>query len=284
MSIEAILLLLFAAVLHAAWNLLLKREKEKVPVLWWALLLGSLAFLPLLAKEPHLEVGIGPFVGASAACEALYFAVLAAAYEEADFSLVYPLARGSVPALLALCSIWFLGERLSWRGASGIGLVVLGLLVLAGRAKRSGTTRASSAKGIGLALLTALFIVGYSLIDAAAVRRVPSAPYTAIVLAASAAILAPGLFWRYGWRELRTTLSRRWRSIGLIAVLLVVSYALVLQVYSVAPVIYAGAVREVSIVFAALAGALWLDEELGVRRAIGAALAFAGILVLALSR
>jgi len=282
MSLESLALLLVAAVLHTAWNLRLKREEDRAPVLFWALLLGSLAFLPALAFAPRLTGTAVPYLAGSAVCEALYFAVLTAAYARGDFSLVYPIARGSVPALLALGAIAFLGERLSWKGAGGIALVIAGLLLLAGgQATASSPGRPRLGAGSGLALLTALLIAAYSLVDAAAVRRAPTLPYTIVVLGASALLLAPFLIFRYGWRQLAASLRRSWLSVGIVAICLFSSYALVLRVYAVERVAYAAAVREISIVFAAIAGAIWLDEAMGWRRILGASLAFAGILVLA---
>src|SRR5574341_2464532 len=112
----AIILLLISAALHTTWNLLLKQAGEKYMATWWAMLIGSLLFLPalLFIGLPAHSTWILMFI--SALAEAAYFIVLSFAYGDADFSLVYPMARGSAPALIAVWSVLFLGEQLTHGG------------------------------------------------------------------------------------------------------------------------------------------------------------------------
>src|SRR5512141_389188 len=132
MSVIAIFLLLGSAILHAAWNLLLKQAGEKYIATWWAVLLGSAVFLPFLfiTGLPSKEIWLLLF--ASVLLETIYYIALPTAYQDADFSLIYPLARGAAPALIALWSILFLHERLTLGGAFGLGIIILGLLVTGG--------------------------------------------------------------------------------------------------------------------------------------------------------
>src|SRR6266699_1787899 len=134
MSLAALGLLFAAAVLHAGWNLLVKRAKQKQVFTWWAILVGAVCFLPVLVVNRPLPLQIWPYVAGSAFFEALYFVGLTRAYDIDDFSLVYPLARGAAPALLVVWAALFLGERPRLIGLAGLILVVLGLVIVGGAA------------------------------------------------------------------------------------------------------------------------------------------------------
>jgi drug/metabolite transporter (DMT)-like permease len=282
----ALALLLAAAVLHMGWNLLVKRARRRLVFVWWSLAVGAVAFLPVLLASAPIPARVWPYSMASALLEGLYFGSLAAAYGRGDFSLVYPVARGAAPAFLALWSVLFLGQRLSPAGLAGLAVIVAGLFVVAsgGRPKPDDGAPArphASRAGLGFALLTALAISGYSAIDAAAVRLLRPAPYTALVFALSALVAAPLVVQRYGWDAVAEEWAASWPRIAAVGFLSGLAYTLVLAAYAIAPVAYAGAVREVSVVLAALAGWLFLGEGLGARRTLGAVLVVLGIAAIA---
>jgi drug/metabolite transporter (DMT)-like permease len=284
MSPGILALLLVAAALHAGWNLLLKQARETHAVTWWALAASSAVIVPLYLLGPPLPAAALPFALASAAAEAVYFVLLASAYRLADFSLVYPLARGAAPLLLAAGAVAFLGERPSHAGVAGLALLVGGLVTVGlGAPRREGAARPASAKGIAAAAGVAACIGLYSAIDAAAVRRFPLVPYATLILGLTALFVTPVVLARYGGRRLMGELRQNRARIAVAAPLMLLSYALVLAAYAVAPVTYAGAVREVSIVFAALAGRFLLGEGFARARLAGSVLIFAGILTIAIA-
>src|SRR5437764_11535081 len=125
----ALVLLLIAAILHAGWNFFVKRAHEKQVFTWWGLVIGSLCFIPLLIVSHPFPVFIWPYVICSALVEGAYYIVLTRAYDNGDFSLVYPMARGTAPAFLLIWAVLFLGERPRLTGLLGIALLVLGLMV-----------------------------------------------------------------------------------------------------------------------------------------------------------
>ena len=216
--------------------------------------------------------------------EAAYFITLTRAYEHGDFSLVYPMARGAAPVFLTFWAVIFLGDRPRIFGLVGIALLVLGLAVVGGKAwwaLRKKSVLSSSA--IGLALGTAFCISIYSAIDGAAVHRVDPLPYTVVVMGLSAVFIAPVVLVRYGGYGTLTEWRTNWLRIILVGILTLLSYMLVLQVYSIAHVSYAGAIREMSVVIGAFLGWRLLGEDFGMIRVIGAILIFAGILVIALA-
>jgi drug/metabolite transporter (DMT)-like permease len=276
----AIALLFFSAILHTTWNLLLKQTDDKYIATWWAVLVGSLLFLPVLffTGLPARETWV--LLVTSVCIEVVYYALLSAAYTDSDFSLVYPLARGTAPAFIALWSVWFLGEALSPGGLAGLIIVVLGLLIVGG----SGlfiTPEKPHVKGILLALTIALLISFYSAIDGAAVKQTSALPYAVLVFFLAPAFASPVVIKRYGWQRLTSVWKTNRNRLILIGLLTVCAYLLVLAAYSMAPISYSGAIREVSVVLGAFAGWRFLNEKLGGWRLFGSTVIFLGILVIA---
>ena len=137
-------------------------------------------------------------------------------------------------------------------------------------------------RGIVIALSIAVVISVYSAIDGAAVKHTPTFPYATIIFFLAPIFMTPFMLSQYRWDALKAEfLIDQWRII-LIGVLIVSAYLLALLAYSLAPVSYSGAVREVSVVIGAFAGWRFLGEELGRVRLFGALVIFAGILIIAM--
>jgi len=282
MPLRALLLVLAAAAMHTGWNFLVKRAKDKQVFTWWAMIIGSLVYLPLLTLYRPIPAQIWPYALSSACVEAVYYNTLVRAYTHGDFSLVYPVARGAAPALLAVWATLFLGERPHCAGIVGLSLVLIGLLVVGSgqwRSQRQGVSLPRG--GIGAALATALCISIYSAIDGAAVRLMAPTPYTVLVFALTGLFVAPLVFRQYGYHDVVAVWRTDWVRILAVGILTLLTYMLVLQAYAIAHVSYVGALREVSIVLAALAGWRWLGEAFGALRTVGALLIFVGIVVIA---
>ena len=280
----ALSLVIFSAVLHAGWNLLLKQVEEKYIVTWWSVLFSATLALPVVLGGGLPGRAVWPYLIASALIEAFYMAALASAYHLSDFSLVYPIARGTAPAFLALWALLLLDEQLTASGVTGLALVVAGLILVGSNEllhRRSDT--AVRPVGIALALGIALLISVYSILDGLAVQMTPATPYTLVMLGLSGVFFTPFALRGNGWRKTLAVGRRHWRRILVIGAAGLLAYGLVLNVYAIAPVSYAGAIREVSIVFAALAGWKLLGEPMGRVRVIGSIVIFAGILLIAIS-
>ncbi|HTQ79173.1 MAG TPA: EamA family transporter [Thermoanaerobaculia bacterium] len=278
MSPTALFLLLTAAFLHAAWNLLVRAAGDRLVFSWWSLMTLLPLGLGALLLGPSLH-GAWPFILASALLEAAYFALLAVAYGRGDFSLIYPIARGTAPLLLAVGAVAFLGEHLRPLGLLGLLVLASGLAVISG----AGLRRTRSGGGVGWALAVALFIALYSLVDGAAVRHFSPLPYTLAVFSLTALLAAPPLLLLRGRQALLAEWRQSWRRIPVVGALSLFSYLLVLGAYQITSVAYAGAVREVSVVVGALAGWRLLGEGFGLRRTVGALLTFSGILLIAIA-
>jgi drug/metabolite transporter (DMT)-like permease len=281
MSLFAIGLLLVAAVLHATWNLLLKRAGEKYIAVWWSSIIGPLAFLPAIFIAGFPSSAIWHILLISALFEIAYYIVLAEAYKDSDFSLVYPMGRGAAPALIAVWAALFLHERFTPGGLIGIIVIVGGLLIIGGSNIFQAQSR-PHLRGILLALLLALLISIYSILDGIAVKQTAALPYVIVLFFCVPIFTSPLILRQYGWNRLKNELSAHPWALAAIGVLTIGAYSLALWAYSISPLGYAGSIREVSVVMAAYAGWQFLGEKFGGLRMLGAAIIFAGIMVIAL--
>lgn len=289
----AIALVLGAACTHAAWNLVVKQAAEdRELVTWLALGVGGVLLAPALTHAWTAVATAWPFVTASAAAEAAYVVLLTAAYRSADLSVVYPVARGTAPLLLALWTSVFLGQVPRRGGMLGIAMLAAGVIMVASTAVNGrrgpdtadGTTMSGTVSGrrrawvdIALTLGVALCISTYSAVDGAAMRRVPPAAYEGAVFVLGAVMTTPFVVGRDGGRRVRDVLRRRWRRTLVVGVAMAGAYVAILRAFSLAPIAYVGATREVSIVIAALAGWRALGEPFRINRLIGSAVIVAGI-------
>ena len=287
MSGPALALVVCAAILHAVWNALAKRADNQFVFLWCSVSLATALLLPLgllrLSAEPAPASGL-PFVAASVGIHALYFWALGRAYRHGDFSRVYPVARGLGVALVPLVALPLFGERLSWLGSLGVGFVVLGIVALSAlpAATPRSMARAGAGAGTAWALLTGLTIAAYSLVDKAGVARLHPMPYIALMGVGLSVVLAPvvladrpalGREWR-----------RHWRTILVASAMNLTSYLLVLFAFRLSKVGYVVASRELSILFSAFIGSLWLAEGRLAPRLAGASVVLAGVVCVALAR
>lgn len=281
MPILAILLLLSGAVLHTAWNLILKQSRDKYIASWWMVVTGGVIalFTLLFTGLPVREMW--KFAVFSILVEALYFITLSYAYHDNEFSLIYPIARGAAPAFLALWSFLFLGERPTGGGLLGLGLIIAGLLIIGiSTLARANVTRLHF-KGVAVAMFLALLISIYSAIDGAAVKNGHAVAYVMTMFTLVPIPISPYIVRRYGWARLWQAFREQGVRLIVMGILGVAAYMLAVLAYSLAPLSYSGAIREVSVVFGALAGWWILKERLGAMRILGAIVIFAGILVIA---
>jgi len=277
----AILLLLISAILHTSWNLLIKQAEDKYIVTWWMVTIGGLFALIALLFTGLPPRAMWPFALLSICVEATYFTTLSYAYHDNDFSLIYPVARGSAPAFLALWSFIFLHEKLTSGGMLGLGLIIGGLLVIGINTLSQAHITHVHFKGVAVAIFIALLISIYTTIDGAAVRDGFAIPYVMSMFAFVPIPLTPFIFREYKWERIKTALVNQPIRVPLAGVLGVLAYLMAVFSYSIAPLTYAGAVREVSVVFGALVGWWFLKEKMGGVRVLGAVVIFAGILVIA---
>jgi len=281
-------LLLAAALAHATWNALLKGRRGE-PLAASAGLAATWAVLGaplLLFFEPPAPEAY-PYLAASIVVHLVYFSLLVAAYRVADLSVVYPIARGVPPLLVAGIGWAAAAERVPALGIGGVALVVGGVLTL-GFARAPEKADAPDAesrrrRGVLLALATAGFIAGYTVIDGLGARaaRAPFGYWLWLTVIQGALFAAGAML--VGGAEVRRAVWRR-RGAGVIAgVLSAGGYAVALWAMTLAPLAFVSALRETSVVFAAAIGAYTLKEPFGRRRIVAALLVAAGVVAIQLS-
>jgi drug/metabolite transporter (DMT)-like permease len=273
------LAVLGAGLLHAGWNALLKAAPGGDALLDTATVVaGSSAWglvaLPFLGlPDPSAWV----FVIASTAIHWAYYVTLAQAYRTGDLSFAYPLMRGTAPLLAALLGIVFLREWPTPQVALGILLICAGIVSIA-FVRRNPHPRAAAL----FAFANAAIIAVYTLIDGAGARASGNAASYVAWLTFLEGI--PFLLWIRARRghEAVAYIRRGWRLAVVGGAASLGAYAIVLWAMTRAPVAAVAALRETSVLFAALIGAIWLKEGLGLPRLAGAASVVAGVAALKL--
>jgi drug/metabolite transporter (DMT)-like permease len=282
-SPTAFALIAAAAGAHASWNFFAKQARGGLPFVWLAGLCAASAYaapaaIQLVLSDKHVTGAGIAFMAGSGCLHSAYFTTLQRGYAEGDLSVVYPLARGTGPALSVVLAIVILGERPGAIALAGAALVVIGVLSLA-----RGSHRRSPRGAIVFALLTGVTIAAYTLWDAHAVEDLAQpaiAYYWGSELTRAIVLAAPALRDRAG---LRTALAHDRRAILAVGLLSPLAYILVLVALTLAPVSVVAPGREASIVIASLLGTRLLGEGDPTRRATAAAAILGGIACLAVS-
>ena len=288
MTPEALALVLGAALLHAGWNALAKRARDPQAFLWWATSVGTVALLPFGIVEVA-ATGITraalPFVVATILLHGFYFYALGRAYRTGAFSLVYPVARGLGVAVVPGVALIVFDERLSAVGVLGIALVVSGVVALhfaPGHPPVTGVSAARFGAATAWAVVTGFTIATYSLVDKAGVAHLHPVVYMTVIGGGCALILLPALRGRAD--SVRREWTENWRTILAAGVMTGVGYMLVLFAFRLSKTGYVVAARELSIVFSAVIGSLWLHEGRLGPRLLGAAIVLAGVVCVAAGR
>ena len=283
----ALILLLASAGLHAAWNLLLKRSEDRAAFLWWSHAVAAVALLPIVlaSADWRLPRTTWPVLLVSGLAEAGYVIDLARAYDAAELSVVYPVSRGAAPLLVVIGGALALDERLPLLGYAGVLAVAAGVFLTAAPSRSEWTRafRGHRAGALGLSLLTAAFIAAYTVADRAGLRHVDPIVWTLGVFIAMELLLAPYFL---AGRRRDATLAEWRRRPGLAAlagVLVLGTGLLVMAALALTSASYVGAVRAISVVFAAALGWLVLDEDWGARRLAASIVVFVGVACLSLA-
>lgn len=279
MSTEVLVVVLFSALLHAGWNAAVRASGDKLAASWQVVCGAALFSLPLLFVLPLPAPASWPYLLASGLIHVLYFALVARAYEGTGLGLAYPLMRGTAPVLTAAAAALWLHELPSPLGWLGIALICTGVQALAGRAWRQGLQHPGA---LGAALANAAVIALYTLADGQGVRLAGQAlAYTAWLFMLTALFMLPLLLARRGRAVLRASAYRA-RVLLLGGAGTLGAYGLVLWAMVQAPIASVAALRETSIVFAALIAGVVLRESLGRLQLACAALVCTGAVLIRL--
>jgi drug/metabolite transporter (DMT)-like permease len=269
---------LFAASLHATWNALVKSIHDRL-ALMAVMGISSIAICvptALLVAAPSTRAW--PEIAGSMLLHTIYNVLLIESYREGDYNQVYPVARGIAPPTVALASAVVVGESLSRVQASGVLAVTAGLLVLAVGGRHE------SRRALAFAVLTGLVIAAYTVVDGVGVRRSGSVLGYATWLFTGSGALMPlvlVVFNAHARHPSRITWDLLPRG-ALADLLSLVAYGLVLWAQTKGALAVVAALRETSVVFAAILGATVFHERLPKRRILGSVIVAAGAAALAL--
>jgi len=280
-----VLAVLCGAMLHASWNALIKSGNDKALDTALVHFLGALVALPFmlwLGPPPSIA---WPFIGASLVIHIGYYVALVGAYQHGELGLTYPIMRGFAPMLVALASGMFIGEAptaVAWLGIAGITLgVALVGLAHPGEALHH-------RKALMFAFANAAIIALYTVVDGRGVRAAVVDDHGALryvmTLFVLDGIAYPSLVWlrrsSEGRREIVRYARQRWPIAALGGSASIGSYAIALWAMTRAPVASVAALRETSVLFAALLGTMLLKERFGLQRAAGTLVIVAGVMAL----
>jgi len=272
MTTSVALLVLLSALMHAIWNYLVKASPDGLLDTVGLAVGGSLIAACLLPLVPSPAPESWPWLGVTIFIHIGYFVALVSAYRHSDLSVAYPIMRGSAPVLVALAAP-LTGDALSPGIIAGVLLVAAGITFPAWLGLRQG---AVAKKGVWFACGNAFLIASYTLVDGMGVRLSGSAvSYTLWLFFLDAwGILAIAL-WQRGSGVI-THLRHRWKLALSGSVLALGSYGIVLWAMTVTPVPAVAALRESSVIFAALLGAILLKERMGRWRIAGSVMVALG--------
>ena len=281
MPLSALALALGAAVLHASWNVLLAGARDSEAATAVATLAGVALLAPVALATGGVEDAALPFAAGSAGLHVAYLALLARAYAGGEVTVVYPVSRGVAPVLVLVFGAAFLAEGASAAQAAGVVCVAAGVFLVGGRRPDPGKLAKPPAarRDLVFGLAIALTIAAYTLVDAEGVEHAEAPAYLFLLLAPSAAVYAVALALAGRGPALRAELRPRALLTG---ALLVGAYGCVLAALRLADAAPVAAVRESSVVIAALLAAAFLKERVDGRRLAGAVLVVAGVAAIAL--
>lgn len=280
MDVFVFFAVLTAAAFHAGWNALLKLKLEPLVATTLVATASGLVALPLAFVVGAPNWASWPYVLASVAIHIVYYLALAEAYRFGDLGQVYPIARGSAPLVTAALATLWLGEALGALAWWGILMLAAGILLLALRGGRALTR--FDARSVGLALLTSLTITLYTLVDGVGARLAGSAlQYTVWLFVLSGASMAVYGAMRIGERLVQD-FAANWRLTLSGAALSTTAYGIVIWAMTVAPIALVAALRETSVLFAALFSMALLREPVLPARIAAACLVLAGVVLLRL--
>jgi drug/metabolite transporter (DMT)-like permease len=268
--LDAFVLALAAAFVHAGWNLLTARSSSSVAASAVALAAGALAFAPVAAATWDVRGAVAPYAVGSVGLELAYFTWLATAYDRAPLTVVYPAARGLSVVLVLVVSVTVLGASVPAGAVAGVLAVAAGVVLVRGERGR----------GLGLAVAVACCIAGYTLVDHAALDHAAPLPYLELVLAPTALLALALAAVRVGPAALRDAFGRDavLAGLGMFG-----AYGLTLAALARADAAPVAAVRESSVVLAAALAALTSSERVPRARWAGALAVAAGVAAIALA-
>ena len=289
MSALAVLLVLGAAVAHAAWNIVAHGvSRAGIPFLWCAAVAATAIWMPVAWLTGGIGTddlaGFGLGIAVSAVLHVVYMLVLQRGYALGNLSTVYATARGTGPLLTVVVAVALLGERPSLLAVVGIAAILIGVVAagLVDRRPRDPGARRGIDPGIAFGLLTGVGIAAYTVWDTWALRTWSINPVAFMVGCTALEIPLYTLALGRRIRAVVPLARREWRRLLAFGVLSPLAYILVLTAVTIAPVALVAPMREVSVVLVSLYGAFALREGRPAARVAASVVVAGGVVLLAL--
>jgi drug/metabolite transporter (DMT)-like permease len=280
-------LVLIAAFTHATWNYAAKRSGGGLPFVWLVGLMSFTFYIPavtiycLWRQAPLPGFPLLLFIG-SGLIKTAYSLLLQRGYQHGEFSLIYPLARGTGPLLSTLAAIALFGERPTPLALAGGAMIVGSVFYLTGGTSLLHADRAHLRRGMLYGFTCGCCIATYTVWDQRAVSQLhlPPVIYDCGTQLVMTCVLTP-----FAWPR-RAEAAQTWREhrgkIVLVGLLGPIGYVLILTAMTFTPVSYIAPAREISILIGTFFGAKLLKEADAPRRLLAATGMVAGIIALAL--
>ena len=275
----AIILILSAAVMHAVWNAFVKMDGDRLMTMAVVISTTGLLAPLLLLTGPPPALESWPYILLSVLLNNAYFLFLIEAYRFGDLSQVYPIARGSAPLLVTIGATLFANEQLSIAGLAGVFIISAGTISLVWG---SGLRMSAEKRSIIFALLTGLMIASYTIIDGIGVRLSgnPASYIGWLFILSPLPIASIAILRRRG--DAIVYIRNNWKLAVLGGGLNLGSYGLSIWALNLAAMAHVSAMRETSVIIAALIGTQLLGESFGKRRILAAMTVAIGVVLITL--
>ena len=279
MDILSFTIVMTAALMHASWNLAVKKDSDQFLSLTVMAATSGLLCAVLLLLAPGIQPAAWPYLLISAPLHAGYRVFLAAGYRAGDMSQVYPIARGATPVFVMILSLVTIGVNLDAQRYLAIALIAAGIV---GLTFVRGLPPRGERRAVGFALTTAGFVACFTLLDAAGARHAGSAlPYIlwvfvleGLAMMMLAALRAPSALVKYT--------SRRWRICLLSGLVMSLAHGLIIWALSRSEVALVSALRETSVIIGMVLSAVLLRESIGSGRVACTLSVVGGIVLISL--
>lgn len=276
MEFHVFLAVLFAAVLHASWNAVIRRGGDRFQGMLLLTMTQGLMGLAMAMFVPMPSGIIWVWVLGSGALHTAYKLFLAAAYQHGDLSRVYPIARGSAPMIVVVVGFFLLPDSVQTKEYLGIGLIGIGVMLMAQGVFKSGETRSLIPLALGSAACTA----GYSIVDGMGARVAGHATmFTAWLFVFDAMFFAAFTGATRGVKVFKAT-RKDWMVGTIAGALSLATYWIAVWAMTVAPIALVAAVRETSVLFAVIIGLVVLKEKASLGKILAALVILGGIVVI----
>jgi drug/metabolite transporter (DMT)-like permease len=278
MEFHVFLAVLFAAVLHAGWNAVIRRGGDRFQgMLLLTATQGAMA-LVMAMFVPIPDGIVWVWVLGSGLVHTIYKLFLAAAYQHGDLSRVYPIARGAAPMIVVLVGFYLLADTIENKEYVGIGLIGVGVMMMARGVFSNGESRRLLPLALGSAVCTA----GYSIVDGLGARVAMDATmFTAWLFIFDAMIFSMYSLISRGTAAFKAS-PRAWGIGAFAGVLSLATYWIAVWAMTVAPIALVAAVRETSVLFAVIIGIVVLKEKASVGKVLAALVIVTGIVIIRL--